>query len=128
FTDVWAEAHGAQITQQYRCSILAADRNRGEIVKRTQITEAADHVLCAALIKHAPAHFIRTHLYFVNHGRKRYAVREQLVGIELHLILPDEAADAGDLGNSRHGFKGIAQVPVLQTAQVGKTAFSALID
>ena len=128
FADIRAEAHRSQIAQQHRRSILAADGNRCEIVQRAQIAEAADHVFRAAQVEHATADFVRAHLHFVDDRRKRNAVGEQLVGIELHLILPDEAADAGDFRNSGHGLQRIAQMPVLQAAQVGKAVLAALVD
>src|SRR5882724_4217457 len=128
FADVGSEAHSSQIAHQDRCPILTADCNGCEIIKGAEITEAADHVLRAAQVKNPTANFICAHLYFVDDCRKRYAIGKQLVGIELHLILPDEAADAGDLSNPRNGLQGIAQVPVLQATQIGKTMFAALID
>jgi hypothetical protein len=108
FADIRAEAHRSQIAHQDRCPILAADGNRSEIIQRAQIAEPADHVVRAAQVENATADFIRAHLYFVDDGRKRNAIGKQLVGIELYLILPDEAADAGNFGNSGHGLQGIA--------------------
>src|SRR6266568_5928865 len=92
-----------------------------------QIAEATDHVLGTAEVEQPSANFIRTRLDFVEHHGERNAVGKQLVGIELHLILPDEPADTGDLGDSWHGLKRIAQMPVLQAAQVGEAAFPAFI-
>ena len=128
FADIGAEAHRSQIAQQDGRSVLAADGNRSQIIQRAQIAETADHVLRPAQIEHTTADFIRAHLYLVDDRRKRNAIGEQLVGIELYLILPDEAADAGDLSNAGHGLQGIAQMPVLQAAQVGKAVLAALID
>src|SRR6202000_1717645 len=103
---------------QDRCPIFAADGNRSEIIQRAQIAETTNHVVRAAQVKNATAHFIRAHPYLVDDGRKRNTVGKQLVGIELYLILPNEAADASHFGNSGHSLQGIAQMPVLQTAQV----------
>ncbi len=128
FADIRAEAHRSQIAYENRRSIFAADGNSGEIVQRTQIAETADHVVRAAQVENAPADFIRAHLYFVDDGRQRNAIGKQFIGIELHLILLDEAADAGHLSNSGYRLKRIAQMPVLQAAQVCETVFATLID
>ena len=42
----------------------------------------------------------------------------QLVGIHRHLVLLDKAADAGHLGDAFHRSQLVAQVPVLQRAQL----------
>ena len=43
-----------------------------------------------------------------------------MFGIEVHLVLAHEAADAGHLSHAGDGFELVAQVPVLQRAQVGQ--------
>ena len=40
----------------------------------------------------------------------------------------DESPDGRDFGNARNGFKLIAQVPILNTAQLGETALVGAID
>jgi len=61
-------------------------------------------------------------------GGERDPVSEQLHGIEADLVLADEAADAGYLGDAGNGFKRVAQMPLLQGAQVGEGVGSALVD
>ncbi len=65
---------------------------------------------------------------FVNHRLQRDLEREQAIRIELDLVLLHEAADSGNLRNSRYGFERITHVPILQAAEVGETMRTALID
>ena len=52
----------------------------------------------------------------------------QLVGVEKDLVLLAEAADGGDLGDSGHAFERVAQIPVLQAAQLLEIERAALVD
>ncbi len=50
--------------------------------------------------------------------RQRDAVRPQLVGVDVDLILLDEAAGAGHLGDSLDGLQLVADIPVLKRPQL----------
>src|SRR6185437_13985946 len=93
-----------------------------------EVPKSANHVTCAVHIQFASADFVGAGLYAVDHGGKRNAVCEKLVGIKLHLVLLHIAADAGDLRNSRYGLQLITKLPVLQTAPIGQTVPVACID
>ena len=92
------------------------------------VAEAADHVVRARHFEHAATDFAVAVADFVDHRFQRNLEREQPIRIELDLVLLDETADSGDLGNSRDGFDRIADVPVLQTAEVGQTVSTTLVD
>ena len=48
----------------------------------------------------------------------------QLVGVHHHLVLFDEPADAGHFRHPGHGLELVAQVPVLDAAQLGQVMFA----
>ena len=49
-----------------------------------------------------------------DHLGQRNAVGREFIRIQVDLVLLHKAADRGHLGDSRHGFEGITQVPVLE--------------
>ena len=55
-------------------------------------------------------------------------MRKADVGIELDLVLLHEAADARDLRDAGNGFERVAELPVLQAAQVGQAQAMAAVD
>jgi hypothetical protein len=54
----------------------------------------------------------------VHDRRKRDTEGAQAVWIHINLILSDSPSDTGHLGDARHGIELIADVPVLERAQV----------
>src|SRR5579863_7162886 len=92
------------------------------------IAEAADHVVRARHLKHAPTNFAVAVADFVDHRFQRDLEREQSIRIELYLVLLYETADSGDFRNPRHGFERITHVPILQAAEVGETVSMTFID
>ena len=93
-----------------------------------KVAEAADHILGSAHLQHVSTNLIRALPHLVNHGGGGDAVGEELVGVEVHLILAHKAADAGYLRHAGHGFKLIAQIPILQRPQIGQALGVAAID
>src|SRR5271166_6376381 len=92
------------------------------------ISETADHIVRSRHLQHTPTNFTVTVADFVYHRFQRDLEREQSIRIELDLVLLYEAADGGDLRDSRHGFERIAHVPILQTAEVSEIVISTLVD
>ena len=61
------------------------------------------------------------------HLRERHAVGAQPVGVDHDLVLPDHAADGGDLGDAGHGLQLVLEEPVLQAAQTGQVMVAAAV-
>ena len=117
----------AQILYQNGRAVLCCNRDIFEIGERAQIAEAANHVFRAIHVQHVSANFIGALPDSVDHGGSGDAVGEEFFGIEIDLILAHKAADAGHFRDTGHGFKLVAQVPVLQSAQVGQALGVAAI-
>ena len=118
----------AQIAHQHGRAILGCDRNIFEIGEGAQIAEAADHVLGSAHLQHVSADFVRTLTDFFDHRGGGDAIRVELLGIEVDLILAYESANAGHLCYAGNSLELIAQIPVLQRAQIGHAFGMAAID
>ena len=56
----------------------------------------------------------------VHHHVQRDAERAHLLRIDFDLILPHEAADAGDFRDALHGVELVANEPILQRAQLAE--------
>ena len=50
---------------------------------------------------------------------------QELVGVDLHLVLFDEPADAGHLGDAGHRRQFVAQVPVLEAPELLEVQLAA---
>ena len=81
---------------------------------------AANHELLFGDFENAPADFVVAAADGVADARDRRVVGAQLVGVDGDLILPHEAADAGDFGNAGHAGQLVLQVPVLQRPQLAE--------
>src|SRR5712691_7993567 len=108
FADIRPEADRPQVAHKNGCSVLRGDGYRLQVVQGAQIPEATDHVLRAAHFEQVTADFICAGAHFLNHRRKWNAVRAQLVGVEIDLVLLDESADGRDFRYTRNGFELIA--------------------
>ena len=128
FADIRPERDRSQVADQHRRAILGRDRHGFQIVQRAQIAEAANHVFGPAHFEQASADFVRAAANFFDDSRERNAVGAKFFGIEIDLILPNEAADGGDFGNARNGLELVAQIPVLKAAQIGQAVLMAVID
>src|ERR1700731_2290002 len=92
------------------------------------IAEAANHVVGSRHFEHASTDFPVAIADLVDHRFQRDLEREQPIRIELNLVLLYEAAYRGYLRNAGHGFERIADIPILQAAEIGETLSMALID
>src|SRR5579863_3420224 len=114
--DVGAKSHGRYVADHDRGPVLGGERYVLKVGQGVQIAETSDHVLRAAQFEQAAAHFIRAGANLVDNRGKRNSVSAELVGVEVDLILPHEAADGGDFGHTRNGRELVAQVPVLKAS------------
>src|SRR5713101_6863112 len=92
------------------------------------VAEAADHVVRARHLQHAATDFAVAVADLVDHRFQRDLEREQPIRVELDLVLLYESPDSGDLRNPRHGLERVADVPILQAAQVGEATSMTLVD
>ena len=109
-------------------SVLRHHRHVRQIIERLEIAQPANHVSRPAQFQYAATDFIRARLHPINDGGQRYAVREQFVGIDIHLVLPHEPADARHFGHAGNGCQLITQVPVLNASKVGEALPVTVID
>ena len=77
----------------------------------------AHDVLYAALLDGLPADVVVAHLHGVDDVANRHVEGGKLVGVDVYLVLPDEAADGRDLGHAGHRVQLIAHKPVLNRPQ-----------
>ena len=54
----------------------------------------------------------------------RNVVRAKLGRIDIHLVLADEAADAGDFGHARNGIELVADEPILHGRNVARIVWA----
>src|SRR5207245_9501913 len=128
FPNIRTEGDRTEIANLDGSSVLRSDGHGFEIVQRTQITQTTNHVFRAAHFEDSPADFIGAGANLFNDGGKRDAIGAQFVGIDIHLVLLDESPGRRDFGNTTNGFKLIAQVPILNTVQLGETTLVGAID
>ena len=87
--------------------------------------DAADEELVAVVLDHLRPHVdVAAADGLVDLGQPD-AVGAELVGVDVDLVLLDEAADAGDLGDALDGLELVADVPVLERRSWPRSAPSA---
>ena len=127
FADIRAERDRPDITNPHGSAVLCSNGHCFEVAQRTQIPEAANHVLRAAHFEDSPADFIRAGPDLFNDCGERYGVGAQFVRIEIHLVLFDESTNGRDFGDARDRFELVAQIPILNAAQFGQAALMGAI-
>ena len=98
------------------------------VVERVQIASPAHHVFTAAEFHEASADIVVGFADGVGNGVDRNLIGLQADGVDLHLVLADEAADRGDLGDSGQRLQGVAHIPVLVAAHLLQTVLACVID
>ena len=93
---------------------------------RLEVAQAAHHELGFGHLHQAAADIVVGALDGLFDLRDGDVVGEQPVGIDLDLVLLDVAADAGDLGDPVDRGQLVAQVPVLDRAQLLQVVVVAL--
>src|SRR5690606_31085047 len=119
-----ADTDRTDIRDPYWRSVgTGADRRRGEIGGGVDVTLDAQHVLGLGEFHHAAADFIVGALDRLLDPVERYVVGAKLLRVDGDLVLLDETADAGDLGNAFDRRQFVLEIPVLQAAQFLQVAF-----
>jgi len=99
-----------------------------KIARRAHVAAPAHHVLGAAKLDETAARLAVAAAHRFEHFGDGDVVGPQTIGIHVHLVLPDEAAQRRDLGHARDRFQVIAQVPVLKRAQFRQVVLAGGID
>src|SRR6516225_2162006 len=126
--EVRTKADHPKITHQNRRAILATHGYASQIIKGLDVAQAADQVAGARHLQHASTNLIVAVANFIDDRLERHVQGEQPIWVELDLVLPDEAADASDLSNSRYRFELVPNVPILKSIQIGKIKIVPFVE
>ena len=88
-----------------------------QVLHGLDVAQPADHVLGLRHFHDPAAHVVVAPLDRRLDPVERYVVDQQLVGVDLHLVLLDEPADAGDLGHPDDRGEFVPEEPVLDAPQ-----------
>ena len=99
-----------------------------DILKTADIAAAAHHVLGFRHLHHASADIVVGLPDGFLHLAQGNVVAQQCIGVDFYLVLLDEATHRGHFRHTRHGLQGVAQVPVLDGAQVGEVVVATAVD
>ena len=89
------------------------------------VAQAADHELRFGHFQHAAADVVVASLDGRSNLGDRNVVGSQFVGIDRDLVLLDETADAGHLGDAFDRSQFVLEKPVLDTAQIRQVTFGS---
>ena len=105
------------IGNAHRGTVHFPDHQLAQILHMTKVALASHHELGFRQFDDPTADILITVADDLHHLQRREAVTLQLAGIQHHLILLDEAADAGDLGHPGRRRQRVTEGPILQGAQ-----------
>src|SRR5882757_9142362 len=108
------------ILQQDRRTLVDLQDNIREIGKAFDVTASAHNEFKFRQLYGPSANIHVAAADGIAHLRKRDTQRAQTVRIEDDVVLLDEAADAGDFGNTLRLGNAVADGPILQRSQVGQ--------
>ena len=111
-----------------RSALVGLDDDFLQIGGRLHIAVRADHVLGSAPLDEPPTHFVVRFLHRLGELHQRDAVGGELVRIDSDLVLADEAADAGHFGDAGNRLQFVADVPVLEGAEIGERTLAGGVD
>ena len=113
-----ADLHRRHLPDEDGDTVLGADDDVLDVMHVLDQTEPADHRPGPARLDDVAADVAVASHDGVDYGGQRNFVGPQPGGIDVDLVLLDRAADAGDLGDARHGVELVADEPVLDGAKV----------
>src|ERR1700731_514363 len=93
-----------------------------------EITAAAHKIFRGRDLESFSAYVAVARLHAINDIAQRNAVREKRVWIDIDLVFLDETADRRDFGDAFHGFKRVAQVPILNRTQLRQVELVRIVD
>ena len=123
-----AEMNVGQLLEIDRRAVgIHTDRNHLQIAQAPDVAGGAHHVFGLAHLHQAPAHVVVAALDGLFDPGQRDVVGQQCFRLDLDLILLDVAADGGDFGHAVHRLQRIAQIPVLDRAQLREIVLAGLV-
>ena len=117
---VGAKLDTGDVLEQHRRAAVDLDDDAFEIGDVLDVAAAAHHELVLGEFDRAAADIHVVLADDLAHLGQRNAQRAHAAGIDDHVVLLDEAADAGDLGDAFGLGQSEADLPVLQRAQLGE--------
>ncbi len=126
--DVRAERNGAEVADEDGCAVLGGHWDGFEVLQRAQVAQAANHVASAGHFENAAADFVGGIANAVDDHGERNVVGAKFVGVDVYLILLNEAAHGGDFSDARNGFELKAKIPILEAAQFGEAVAMGTVD
>src|SRR5204862_458012 len=111
---LWTEMHAGYIADIHRCTARSGNRNVLDVAHRMNQAEAAHDVFHIVLFGNLGSHVVVAALNRVQQRAQSDSVRAKLYRIDIDLVLPHEAADTRNLGNTGNGIELVANEPVLQ--------------
>ena len=114
--------------QQGRTARGDPKRDGLDVRDTAQVAAAADHVFVSGDLQGAATAIPIGLLDGRLHLCQRHPMRHHAVRIELHLVLLVVAADGRDLSDAGHALERVANVPVLQSPQIGQIVAAGLVD
>ena len=106
------------VLHEHRGPALRAEHEGLEVLDALHVAAAADHVLAPAELDEPAADVVVALADRGDHRVERDLERGEGVRVHRDLVLPDLAADGGDLRDPRDALDRVAQVPVLEGAQL----------
>ena len=64
----------------------------------------------------------------LHHFVKRQIVGQELIGIDVHLVLLHKPANGRHFSHTGNAFQPVAQVPVVERAQLSQVVFARLVN
>ena len=111
------ELDAGDVADRDRRAVVGAERDVFDVLEAADEADATDHLFRVADLHDLGADVIVGALHGSDDILERDVVGAEFYGIEVDLVLPDEAAHAGHLGDARHGVELVFNEPVLQGMQ-----------
>ena len=119
--DLGTQRHHRHVAHGDRQTVLTGgEGNDLQVPSIPHIAPAADHVLVSRRLQQASPHFLVGSAYGIDHPLHGDSPGAQAIGVHQYLVLLDEPAHRRHLGHPGDGLQRVAQVPVLQGAQLGQ--------
>src|SRR6266478_9561592 len=120
--------HGGDVLQINRRAVLDFEDNIFDVLHFFDVAAPTDEILGRRDFENAAADIGVAHLDRVDDLAERNLVSDQRVWIEIDLVLLHETADRRDFRDAFHGRERVAQVPILNRAQLGEVMLAGVVN